>query len=76
MGIAVSEVVEVAASRPDTNYSLGSVLNHVLLHQSVTGLEAKAQLASIDRYPDIIIACHGGGSNFGGLIFPFLPDKF
>ncbi len=76
LGIAISEAVEVAAGRPDTNYSLGSVLNHVLLHQSVIGLEAKAQMAKAGVYPDVVIACHGGGSNFGGIAFPFLQDKF
>ena len=76
LGIAISEAVEVAAQRPDTNYSLGSVLNHVLLHQSVIGLEAKAQMAKAGVYPDVVIGCHGGGSNFGGIAFPFLQDKF
>ena len=66
----------MAAQRPDTNYSLGSVLNHVLLHQSVIGLEAKAQMAKAGVYPDVVIGCHGGGSNFGGISFPFLQDKF
>jgi tryptophan synthase beta chain len=75
LGIAISEAVEVAAQHPDTNYSLGSVLNHVLLHQTVVGLEAKAQMAKIGAYPDVVIACHGGGSNFGGIAFPFLQDK-
>ncbi len=76
LGIAISEAVEDAATREDTNYALGSVLNHVILHQSVIGLEAKAQLAKVDEYPDIIIGCCGGGSNFAGLTFPFLQDKF
>jgi tryptophan synthase beta chain len=76
LGIAISEAVEVAASRSDTNYSLGSVLNHVALHQTVIGLEAKAQLAKIDAYPDIVIGCCGGGSNFAGIAFPFLSDVF
>lgn len=76
LGIAISEAVEDAASRSDTNYALGSVLNHVLLHQSVIGLEAKAQLAKVDEYPDVIIGCCGGGSNFAGLAFPFLQDVF
>lgn len=75
LGMAISEAVEDAASRKDTNYSLGSVLNHVLIHQSIIGLESKAQLAKINDYPDVIIACCGGGSNFGGLVFPFLYDK-
>ena len=75
LGIAISEAVEDAASRADTNYALGSVLNHVLLHQTVIGLEAKEQLASVGEYPDFIIGCCGGGSNFAGLSFPFLYDK-
>ncbi len=76
LGIAISEAVEDAVQHGDANYSLGSVLNHVLLHQSVIGLEAKAQMAKADLYPDVVIACHGGGSNFAGLAFPFLQDKF
>ena len=72
LGIAISEAVEVAAQRPDTNYALGSVLNHVLLHQTVTGLEAMAQLEQADDYPDIVIGCAGGGSNFAGIAFPFI----
>ncbi len=72
LGIAISEAVEVAAQRPDTNYSLGSVLNHVLLHQTVIGQEALAQMAMAGEEPDTVIACVGGGSNFGGLAFPFL----
>jgi len=76
LGIAISEAVEVAAGRADTNYSLGSVLNHVVLHQSIIGLEAKAQMEKIGLYPDVIFGCHGGGSNFSGLVFPFLQDKF
>jgi tryptophan synthase beta chain len=75
LGIAISEAVEVAAQRIDTNYSLGSVLNHVMIHQSVIGLEAKAQLAKVDAYPDIIVGCCGGGSNFAGIAFPFIHDK-
>jgi tryptophan synthase beta chain len=74
LGIAISEAVEEAAGRDDTNYSLGSVLNHVLLHQTVIGQEAKKQLAMVDETPDYVIACHGGGSNFGGLALPFLPE--
>ncbi|MDR1870887.1 MAG: TrpB-like pyridoxal phosphate-dependent enzyme [Deltaproteobacteria bacterium] len=74
LGLAISEAVEEAASRPDTNYSLGSVLNHVLLHQTIIGLEVKKQLASIGQKPDYLIACHGGGSNFGGLVCPFVPE--
>ena len=72
LGIAISEAVEVAAQNPDTNYSLGSVLNHVLLHQTVIGQEALAQMAMAGEEPDVVIACVGGGSNFGGLTFPFL----
>jgi tryptophan synthase beta chain len=75
LGIAISEAVEDAAKRDDTKYSLGSVLNHVLLHQTIIGQEAKIQMEMAGDYPDIIIACHGGGSNFGGLAFPFLRDK-
>ncbi|MBC7344261.1 MAG: TrpB-like pyridoxal phosphate-dependent enzyme [Clostridia bacterium] len=74
LGIAISEAVEEAASRKDTNYSLGSVLNHVCLHQTVVGLEAKRQLEEIGVYPDVIIGCCGGGSNFSGLSFPFIRD--
>src|SRR6202044_2352092 len=72
LGIAISEAVEVAAQNADTNYSLGSVLNHVLLHQTVIGQEAIAQLEMAGEYPDTVIACVGGGSNFAGLTFPFL----
>jgi tryptophan synthase beta chain len=75
LGIAISEAVEDAASHGDTNYALGSVLNHVLLHQTVIGLEAKRQFELINDYPDIIIGCCGGGSNLGGISFPFLQDK-
>jgi len=75
LGIAISEAVEEAASRPDTNYALGSVLNHVLLHQTVIGLEAKQQLAMVGDYPDMVFAPCGGGSNFGGIAFPFLADN-
>ena len=75
LGIAISEAVEEAAGRADTNYALGSVLNHVLLHQTVIGLEAKKQLAKIGEYPDMIFAPCGGGSHFGGIVFPFLADK-
>ena len=75
LGIAISEAVEDAAMREDTHYALGSVLNHVILHQSVIGLEAKKQFEKIDEYPDIIIGCNGGGSNFSGCAFPFLQDK-
>ncbi|MDR1486907.1 MAG: TrpB-like pyridoxal phosphate-dependent enzyme [Deltaproteobacteria bacterium] len=74
LGLAISEAVEEAASRKDTNYVLGSVLNHVLLHQTVIGLEVKKQLAIAGEKPDYLIACHGGGSNFGGLVTPFIPQ--
>ncbi|MBP1691954.1 MAG: pyridoxal-phosphate dependent enzyme [Bacteroidetes bacterium] len=67
LGLAISEAVEDAAGREDTNYSLGSVLNHVLLHQTIIGLEAMKQLEKIDRFPDMVIGCVGGGSNFGGI---------
>ena len=72
LGIAISEAVEAAAPREDTKYSLGSVLNHVLLHQTVIGEEALLQLESAEDYPDIVIGCTGGGSNFSGLSFPFI----
>ena len=75
LGIAISEAVELAAGRADTNYSLGSVLNHVLLHQTVIGEEAKKQLEMVGDYPDMIFAPCGGGSNFGGIAFPFFADK-
>jgi len=75
LGIAISEAVEDAAKDKNTNYCLGSVLNHVLLHQTVIGLEAKKQLALADEVPDYLIGCVGGGSNFGGLIHPFVKDK-
>lgn len=75
LGIAISEAVEDAATHADTNYALGSVLNHVCLHQTVIGLEAKKQLEVIDEYPDMVIACCGGGSNFSGISFPFVADK-
>ncbi len=76
LGIAISEAVEHAAkSGGDTKYSLGSVLNHVLLHQSIVGLETKKQFEKIGSYPDILIGCIGGGSNFAGFAFPFIPDK-
>jgi tryptophan synthase beta chain len=76
LGIAISEAVEVAAQNPDTNYSLGSVLNHVLLHQTVIGEEALLQLAKVGETPDLLVGCTGGGSNFGGLMFPFLREKW
>jgi tryptophan synthase beta chain len=75
LGIAISEAVEDAATHDDTNYSLGSVLNHVLLHQTVIGLEAKQQMELAGEYPDVVIGCVGGGSNFSGLAYPFLQDK-
>src|SRR5689334_22950308 len=75
LGIAISEAVEVAAQNADTNYSLGSVLNHVLLHQTVIGEEALLQLAKVGETPDLIVGCTGGGSNFAGLMFPFLREK-
>ena len=75
LGIAISEAVEDAVSRDDTHYSLGSVLNHVLLHQTVNGLEAKKLMEKADAYPDIIVGCIGGGSNFAGLFLPFIKDK-
>jgi tryptophan synthase beta chain len=75
LGIAISEAVEVAATHDDTKYSLGSVLNHVLLHQTVIGQEAIQQMAMAGEEPDIVIGCAGGGSNFSGIAFPFLRDK-
>jgi len=75
LGIAISEAVEDAATRDDTKYSLGSVLNHVLLHQSVIGLEAIEQMAMAGEEPDVIIGCAGGGSNFAGMAFPWLGRK-
>ncbi len=76
LGIAISEAVEVAATHDDTKYSLGSVLNHVLLHQTVIGLEALEQMELAGEYPDVVIGCVGGGSNFSGLAYPFLREKF
>jgi len=75
LGIAISEAVEDAATREDTRYALGSVLNHVCLHQTIIGLEAKAQMEMVGDYPDVVIGCHGGGSNFAGVSFPFIADK-
>ncbi|MDW7710350.1 MAG: TrpB-like pyridoxal phosphate-dependent enzyme [Deferrisomatales bacterium] len=75
LGIAISEAVEDAAGRDDTKYALGSVLNHVLLHQTVVGQEAQKQMEMAGDYPDVILGCCGGGSNFAGLAFPFLRDK-
>jgi len=75
LGIAISEAVEDAGTHIDTRYSLGSVLNHVLMHQTVIGLETKKQMEKADAYPDVVIACVGGGSNFGGIANPFIGDK-
>ena len=74
LGIAISEALEDASTRDDTKYALGSVLNHVILHQSIIGLEAKKQMEIAGDYPDVIIGCCGGGSNFAGLAVPYLPD--
>jgi tryptophan synthase beta chain len=76
LGIAISEAVEMAAKDPGTNYSLGSVLNHVLLHQTVIGLEALKQMEMAGDYPDVVFGCFGGGSNFGGISLPFLGENF
>jgi tryptophan synthase beta chain len=75
LGLAISEAVEDAATRDDTKYSLGSVLNHVLMHQTVIGLETRKQLELADEQPDILVGCIGGGSNFSGFTFPFVADK-
>ncbi|MBI3040995.1 MAG: TrpB-like pyridoxal phosphate-dependent enzyme, partial [Chloroflexi bacterium] len=75
LGLAISEAVEDAATREDTHYSLGSVLNHVLLHQTIIGQEARKQMEMADCYPDIIVGCVGGGSNFAGMFLPFIKDK-
>lgn len=75
LGIAISEAVEEAAGRKDTNYALGSVLNHVMLHQTIIGEEAKKQMAMAGEYPDVVFGCCGGGSNFAGIAFPFFADK-
>lgn len=72
LGTAISEAVELAQTTPNTKYTLGSVLNHVALHQSIIGLEAEKQMEKAGEYPDTVIACFGGGSNFGGLAFPFM----
>ncbi len=74
LGIAISEAVEIAATHDDTKYALGSVLNHVLLHQTVIGQEAMAQMEMAGEYPDVVIGCAGGGSNFAGLAFPFIGE--
>ena len=76
LGIAISEAVEMAAKDPNTKYSLGSVLNHVLMHQTIVGNEALLQMEMADDYPDILVGCTGGGSNFSGLVLPFLGEKF
>ena len=75
LGMAISEAIEVAATTEGAHYALGSVLNHVLLHQTVIGLEAQKQMERLGRYPDVIIGCCGGGSNLAGISFPFLADK-
>ncbi len=75
LGIAISEAVEMAAADPGTKYSLGSVLNHVMLHQTIIGLEAIRQFKMIDDYPDVVIGCVGGGSNMAGFTFPFLGQR-
>jgi tryptophan synthase beta chain len=72
LGIAISEAVEIAAKSADTNYALGSVLNHVLLHQTIIGIESMEQLEMADVYPDVVVGCTGGGSNFAGIAFPFI----
>ncbi len=75
LGIAISEAVEDAATRDDTKYALGSVLNHVLMHQTVIGQEAQKQMAMAEAYPDVVVGCVGGGSNFAGIAFPFIAEK-
>jgi tryptophan synthase beta chain len=75
LGIAISEAIEETLTDEDTRYSLGSVLNHVLMHQTIIGLEAKKQFELIDTYPDVVCGCIGGGSNYGGFAFPFMMDK-
>ena len=75
LGIAISEAVEAAVMDDDAKYSLGSVLNHVMLHQTIVGLECQKQMAVAGDYPDVIIGCAGGGSNFAGLSLPFVRDK-
>lgn len=76
LGMAISEALEDTVQHDDVKYSLGSVLNHVILHQTVIGLEAKKQMAMAGDYPDVVIGCVGGGSNFGGIVMPFMADKF
>lgn len=75
LGIAISEAVEAAVQNEDTRYTLGSVLNHVMLHQTIIGLEVERQMAAFGDFPDVMIGCCGGGSNFAGLTFPFIPHK-
>ncbi len=75
LGIAISEAIEAAVADPDVRYSLGSVLNHVLMHQTIIGEEALLQFAKVGETPDVLVGCTGGGSNFGGLSFPFLREK-
>jgi len=75
LGIAISEALEDAVTSDNTNYALGSVLNHVVLHQSIIGLEAKKQMELAGEYPDVLVGCCGGGSNFAGLAVPFVPDQ-
>ncbi len=75
LGIAITEAIEDTLANEDTRYSLGSVLNHVLMHQTVIGLEAKKQFELVDKYPDIVCGCIGGGSNYGGFCFPFMMDS-
>jgi tryptophan synthase beta chain len=76
LGIAISEAVAMAAADPESRYALGSVLNHVLMHQTIIGEEALLQLAKVGETPDLLVGCTGGGSNFGGLAFPFLREKW
>jgi tryptophan synthase beta chain len=75
LGIAISEAIEDAVGNPDSRYSLGSVLNHVILHQTIIGLEAHKQMEKIGLYPDVVLGCAGGGSNFAGISLPFVRDK-
>ena len=75
LGIAISEAIETAIHSPNSKYSLGSVLNHVLLHQTIIGLETQQQFKVVNDYPDVVIGCHGGGSNFAGIALPFVRDK-
>ncbi len=72
LGIAISEAVEIAATNADTKYALGSVLNHVLMHQTIIGIESMEQMAMADAYPDVVVGCTGGGSNFAGIAFPYI----